>query len=358
VLGWTALLDPPEFPAQGYGALADRTARLLGTRSDIVFVQAEAVLALEAVASSLCRPGVVALNVVTSGYGVAVGAWLRSAGATVHDLASEPGRPIGEAAVAQALAALPRVDLVVWTHGETSTGVVNPLVGIAELARSKGALTIVDAVASVAAHKIDFDAIDVVVLGPQKGLAGPAGVSLVVCSEPAWAHMATCGVADPSLLSLRGIKRNWIDQGRGALPGTPPALEFWALDAAIARAEAEGLDRIVARHTRAARATRAGLRAMGVTLWIEDDDCASHLATSIVVPAGLDADTIVGACQKRHVRLNQAGGVRGQLVRLDHMGLAACDEGVIAGLVGFGRVLRELGCFVDIGKAVEEALLF
>jgi len=355
MLPWNLLLDPPEFPADSYCTLADRIASLLGTRSDIVFVQAEAVLALEAAAASVSRPGLVVLNLVTSAYGTIVSSWLRKGGADVHDLVAAPGRPIVVSAVAQALDGLPRVDVVAWTHGETSTGVVNPLEEIAALARSKGALTVVDAVASAGGHGLDLDAIDVSIIGPQKALAGPAGVSVVCCNDRAWAHMEGGRAPDVSLLSLTGIKRDWIDRGRGALPGTPPALEFWALDAAISRAAAEGIDAIIARHRRAAMAMRAALRALGLGLWIEDDASASHLATTVEVPAGFDADMLVRSAPDFGAKLNHAGmPMRGRLLRLDHMGLGASAPGVIANAVGFGRMLRLGG----LGAAAEAAAAF
>jgi aspartate aminotransferase-like enzyme len=334
------LLDPPDFPAASYAPLADRIARLLGTRCDLVFVQAEAVLALEAAATCMSRPGLVALNLVTSSYGTTVGFWLRKAGAEVHDVVSEPGQPIDLSAVAQALDRQARIDIVAWTHGETSTGVVNPLDEIVDMARAKGALTIVDAVASAGGHKLNLDALDIVVMGPQKALAGPVGVSIVTCSPHAWAHMAKGSAPDASLLSLTGIKRDWLDRGRGALPGMPPTLEFWALDAAIARAEAEGLDAIMRRHRIAAAATRAGLQALGMDLWITDDAVASRLATTIATPPGHDADALVTAAPGFGVKLNHAGApMRGRLVRFDHMGRGACMESVIDNVVGFGRMV-------------------
>jgi aspartate aminotransferase-like enzyme len=152
--------------------------------------------------------------------------------------------------------------------------------------------------------------------------------------------MQDCATPDASLLSLTGIKRDWLDHGRGALPGTPPALEFWALDAAIARAEAEGLDHIIARHRAAALATRQALRDIGVVPWIDDDSDASHLATTIAVPEGTDADTLVKSAPEFGVKMNHAGApMRGQLVRFDHMGRGASSDNVAACMAGFARML-------------------
>ena len=67
---WSLLLDVPAYPAEGYAGLADRLARLLKTRNDLLLVQGEAIVALEAAAASLASPRVKALNVVTSPYGL------------------------------------------------------------------------------------------------------------------------------------------------------------------------------------------------------------------------------------------------------------------------------------------------
>ena len=72
-----SLLDLPPFHPDRYSLLADRLKALLATRNDVVFVQAEAILALEAAAASLGRQGLAAVNIVTSPYGGYFGAWLR-----------------------------------------------------------------------------------------------------------------------------------------------------------------------------------------------------------------------------------------------------------------------------------------
>ena len=102
---WLPLPDAPAFPAAGYAPLADGIARLLGTRNDVLLIQGEAVVALEATAASLGRPGLRALNVVTSMYGRWFGAWLRRAGAEVRDLAAPAGLPFAIDGLAEALGA-------------------------------------------------------------------------------------------------------------------------------------------------------------------------------------------------------------------------------------------------------------
>jgi aspartate aminotransferase-like enzyme len=345
-------LDVPNYPADRYAPLADRLKRLLATESDVLFIQAEALLALEAAASSLARPGLTAINIVTSPYGAYFGAWLKRGGASVHELLAEPGQPIAAAVVAQALEALPAVDVVAVVHGEGANGALNPLAEIAALVRSKGALLVVDAVASVGAHVLEVDAlgIDIAVIGAQKALAGPVGLSAVTVSARAWAAIAKVADFSPSSLSLAEIKTAWLDRGRGVLPGTPPPLEFWALEAALDRVEAEGIGNLVARHQLAGKASRAGLRALGVTPWIADDRGASALVTAAPVPSGVDDRVLIAAAARFGVALGRGfGSIEGRLVRLDHTGARAAFGTVLANVVAYGSALASLGQSVDIG---------
>ena len=160
----------------------------------------------------------------------------------------------------------------------------------------------------------------------------------------AWAAMARVPQAAPSSLSLPDLKTNWLDRGRGALPGMPSALEFWALEAALDELEAEGLASRIARHALAGSASRAGLTALGPGPWVARDDDASALATSAPVPSGVDADSLIAAAATLGVMLTPGfGEVRGRLVRLDHTGNRAAFGAVLANVVGYGTALGRLG---------------
>jgi aspartate aminotransferase-like enzyme len=351
---WLPLPDAPPFPATGYARLADAIAALLGTRNDVIFVQAEAVVALEATAISLGRPGLRALNVVTSLYGRWFGAWLRRAGSEVRDLAAPPGLPIAAEAVAEALAAA-GADLVALVHAESATGILNPLDEVAALAKRHGALLVVDAVASVGGHPLNVDAlgVDVAVIGPQKALGGQAGVSAVAVSPAAWERMAPPGET-PSVLSLADQRAHWLETGRGALPGMPSALEFHALAATLARVEREGLATRQARHRRAAAAARAGALRLTGRAWVPPD-AASNLVTAAALPDGLDAARVLAAAAPGHMLTAGVGPAGERLIRLNHTGPRAHPDVMLGDLATLGRALAALGRAPDIGTALAAA---
>lgn len=355
---WSHLLDVPPFPPERYADLADRLGRLLGTQNDVLLIQAEAVLALEAVATSLASPEIQALNIVTSPYGTWFGQWLQRGGAEVRNLAAEPGRPITVEAVKAHLDANPHISLLSIVHAESASGILNPLEEIVGLARQRGILTVVDAVASIGGHAFDVEAlgIDIAVIGPQKSLAGPAGISALSVSPDAWSMLQRNTAPRLSMLSLLDQKEQWLDLGRPALPGTPAPLELFALQAALDRIEAEGLPQVQRRHRVARDATRAGLETLGAELWVETSS-ASALMTTVILPPDVDRDNILSSRSIAGADLTAGVGPgTKRLIRLNHTGQRATEEAILANLTAFSRALAAHGHGDQLGSALEIAV--
>src|SRR5438034_5745211 len=103
------------------------------------------------------------------------------------------GAPIRAADVDKKLAT-GQFDALTLIHNETSTGVMSPLDEIAALKKKyPDVLFIVDAVSSMTAVPLKFDAlgIDVLLAGTQKAFAMPPGLAVFVCSKAALAKAAT-----------------------------------------------------------------------------------------------------------------------------------------------------------------------
>lgn len=352
--GWNPLHGVPSYPVERYAVFADRIGGILHSRNDILLVQAEAVVALEAAAVSLARPGLTALNIITSPYGGWFGQWLRRGGAAVADIVAEPGLPIEIDAVAKALDAGSRIDVLALVHAESASGILNPLPEILALARARGIVTIVDAVASVGGHGLDVDdlGIDIAVIGPQKALGGPAGVSALSVSRRAWDLILRDGAPRDSILSLADLK-SWVDNGRRILPGTPAPLEFFALETALDRIEAEGLENVVARHALAASATRVGHTALGAPAWVPAAK-ASNLVTAVPVPEALAPTALIAAAERLGVELTEGVGTAPtRLMRLNHTGPRATFQTVLSNVVAYGAALRKAGHPADISAASE-----
>ncbi|SDP44888.1 aspartate aminotransferase [Nakamurella panacisegetis] len=336
-----SLLDLEVVGPSGVVAAEAALANLLGTTHDVLLVQAEAIVALEATAKGLGRPGVRALNVVTGPYGALFGRWLAATGAAVTTLEVPFHRAVTAADVAAVLAS-DRFDLVALVHAEAATGSANPLDEIAPLVVANGALLVVDAVASIGGHPVTPDewGADVVVIGAQKALAGPAGVSALSISPRAWAAMAgNPGAPRESILSLLDLRDGWLRSDRAALLGTPSSLETTALNQALARVEQEGLGSVISRHRAAAAASRAGLRQLGLTPWIADDHAAATVVTTFA-GTGSIADLVTAARAAGARFVTAAPGVLASTTgRINHTGRAADLDTVLDELRALGDTL-------------------
>src|SRR5919204_6395261 len=86
-----------------------KVAELYRTRQDILLMQGEAVLGLEAAARSLVRPGMPVLNLVSGVFGKGMGYWLRDFGAELHELEVPYNDAIDAVEVDRYLAAHPEI---------------------------------------------------------------------------------------------------------------------------------------------------------------------------------------------------------------------------------------------------------
>ncbi|MGI5395599.1 pyridoxal-phosphate-dependent aminotransferase family protein [Streptomyces sp. CA-251251] len=352
-------LDLAPLSAGRFAAIEDRVARLLGTGQDVVIMQGEALLPLEGAIRAAAGPGTVALNIITGPYGQTFGNWLRDCGATVHDLAVPFHTAVSAEQVRRAFAEHPEIDFVSLVHAEAATGNTNPVAEIGEAVREQGALFYLDAVASVGAEPVLPDAwgVDLCVIGAQKAMGGPAGVSAVSVSERAWARMAANPHAPRrSYLSLLDWKERWIDGGRQALLHAPAQLEMLALEACVERIEAEGPETVMARHASAAAATRAGALALGGGLepYVREARDAAPVATTLRVPAGTDASELVARALTSDPTLPLAAGggaLAREMVRVNHYGPDATPGAVQGCLAALGAALAEVGGGTDLGAA-------
>ncbi|MGW0582752.1 pyridoxal-phosphate-dependent aminotransferase family protein [Streptomyces sp. NPDC002920] len=353
-------LDLAPLSAAHFASIEDRVARLLDTRQDVVIMQGEALLPLEGAIRGTAGPGTVALNVITGPYGQTFGDWLRDCGATVIDLAVPFHTAVTAAQIRSAFAEHPGIDFVSLVHAEAATGNTNPVAEIGEAVREQGALFYLDAVASVGAEPVLPDAwgVDLCVIGAQKAMGGPAGVSAVSVSERAWARMAANPRAPRrSYLSLLDWKERWLDAGRKALPHAPAQLEMLALEACVARIETEGLATVMARHASAAAATRAGAVALGGGLepYVHDATEAAPVATTLRTPPGVAASELVTRALAIDPALPLAAGggaLAKEMIRVNHYGTDATRGAVGAALTALGVALREKGLEVDVVGAL------
>ncbi len=268
-----------------------------------------------------------------------------------HYIDVEWGRAVDPHLVAAALRAEPSIKVVFATHSESSTGVLHDIAAIARIVQTTPAILVVDAITSVGVVDCPMDAwgLDVVVSGSQKSLMIPPGLAFCGVSDKAWAVVQRSGL--PKFYFDFKAERTSIEKNQNAF--TPAVSLIVGLHESLAAIRAEGLPAIFARLDRLARATRAGVRALGLELFAERPTPA---LTAITVPPGVEASTIVKTLRTAH-GITIAGGqgkLKGRIFRLAHLGYAD-DSDVMVCLSALERTLNDLGYPVKLGEGLRAA---
>ncbi|MFZ0667910.1 MAG: alanine--glyoxylate aminotransferase family protein [Acidimicrobiales bacterium] len=342
-----------------YAETLELLRRAFVTESKPVILHGEAVLGLEAGIASLIRSDDVVLNLVSGVYGSGTGWWLRRYTDRVIEVEVPYNTAVSAGMVEHALEENPDVTVVAAVHCETPSGTVNPIAEIGPVVDRHGALFFVDAVSSWGGMPVDLDQwkADFVVVGTQKCLGGPTALSLIHVSDEAWSHIGA-NEAAPKASMLSVLDWRDADGVVRPFPFTPSISDIYGLRACLEQYLREGAEAVQARHAVVAEATRAGVEALGLSLWAEDRSVCSNTVTAVAVPAGVDDAAVRKAARfDSGVMLSEGeGSLIGKVICIGHMGPSAYPMTPVLAVSGLGRALRSSGYKADIGAAVEAAV--
>jgi alanine-glyoxylate transaminase/serine-glyoxylate transaminase/serine-pyruvate transaminase len=294
---------------------------------------------MEAAVANVAKPGARALVVVTGYFGDRLAQILERYGAAVTRVQVEWGRACDPEQVVRALSAEP-ADIVAMVHGETSTGVVNPVEEIVAVARKHGAVSIVDAVTSLGGVPLLAGrwGADVCYSCTQKGLGAPSGLAPITFSARALEARAP---SRSFYLDLELLEDYWV---RRKYHHTISAPLVFALHEALVAVEEEGLEARWERHRRHHLALAAGLDALGLSLLPPPDERLWTLNT-VRVPDGINE----AAVRRRlldefSIEIGAGlGPLAGRIWRVGLMGSGSTMSSVLLFLSALERVLRAEG---------------
>ncbi len=265
------------------------------------------------------------------------------------------GEPIDLDAVADAVS--DETEVVTVVHNETSTGLLNPVAEIGEIAADHDARFVVDGVTSIGgdAFRIDDWGVDVAVTDGQKALAAPPGVSALYVADGVDAHVD--GESAPFYEDLDWHSRK---AGQHQTPFTSAVPLFRGLAVAVEEIEAEGMPERIARHRRQSTAFREAMWAMGLESFptLNDATDYSNTLTAIELPEGARGDNseaFFDAVADRGVSIS--GGqahLGGEIFRVSNMGNIT-DEQLRRGIRTIGEAFEEVGVDADTAAAVDAA---
>jgi len=339
----------PEFAA----ILVEITAgakRVFKTENDLLLLTSSGTGGLESAVANLVSPGDEVVVALCGNFGERFAALAAAYGADVVRLEFEWGQPVDPDDLTVVLERHPKARLLLLTHNETSTGLTNPLRELARAGRNADRIVVVDGVSSISSIAIETDAwgIDVAVSGSQKGWMAPPGFALVSVSDRAWALQAKA--RSPRFYFDWKEAKAWAE--KGMTPFTPAVPVAFALQEGLRMLEEEGLENVYQRHTRLARATQAGLEALGFQLFARDG-YRSHTVTSALPPPGLDVNALRKLLDTRYgvVIAGGQGKMTGKMVRVGHLG-AVADGDVVQVIWAMEQALEELDIAPADGRGV------
>ncbi len=253
--------------------------------------------------------------------------------------------------VARLLAEHPDAAAVYTTLSESSTGVGHDIESIGRAVRGSGALLAVDAISGAGCMECRTDdwGIDLLVVGSQKALMAPPGLAVLAVSPAAWRQIESI----PRQAFYFNLLAYREALGRPDTPFTPAISLVLALAESLRQMRAEGIERIWSRTRLLARATRAGVEALGMTLVAERP---ADSLTAAYFPPGIDGPAFLRRLEERF-GLKLAGGqgpLKDRIFRIAHFGLI--DElDILSALAAMELTLLEAGRPVALGSSVAAA---
>lgn len=167
-------------------------------------------------------------------------------------------------------------------HHETTSGILNPIGEIGDVAKKNNCVYIVDTISSFAGIPIDIkeSGIDFMMSASNKCIQGMAGVAFIICKKDEIERIKN----NPQ----RSFYLNLYNQYRhleetGQFQFTPPVQTIYALRQAIKEYFAEGGDNRYKRYTENWKALRQGLGAMGFKFLLDAKD-ESHILLTVFEP--------------------------------------------------------------------------
>ncbi len=329
--------------------------------------------AIEALLASIVEPGDRVLVASFGRFGQLLTEIARRAGADVRVIESEWGTVFTperiEAAIKQH-----GPKLLAVCQADTSTTMLQPLAEIGKICRRHGVLLQVDATASFGGTPLPVDAwqIDVVTAGLQKCLGGPSGSAPVTLS---------------AAVSERIYRRRHIEEGLRPGDYVPGAgriigsnyfdmamvMDYWSEKGLNHHTEAttmlygarecarvvlqEGLAQCHARHLLAGQAMKAGLEAMGLTIFGDQQNKMPNIV-GVYIPQGVNGEKARSAMLNDfNIEIGTSfGQLAGKIWRIGTMGYNARKDAVLMTLGALEAVLAADGFKMPRGAAVDAAL--
>jgi len=209
-------------------------------------------------------------------------------------------------------------------HHETSTGILNPLRDLAEVAKNKNSLVMVDAISSIAGEQISLKDwhIDIIIGSANKCIRATPGLSFVLASNK---FIKLCSRSKEKAYYLSLIKHLDYEK-RGETPFTPAVQTFYALREALRELMEESVDKRIEHYAKIAKLLRSGLMRLGLRLFL-DEALLSNTMTTVFLPQGISFEYLYQQTRKMGYEIyDSMGQLRGKTFRLGTVGFISQND--------------------------------
>ncbi len=349
----------PEFRAL-YQKVLNQLKVFVGTKNDVLLLASSGTGAMEAAVSNLTSPGDRVLVLTAGKFGERWVSLVKAFGCQADVISAPYGQTFDLAEVRKTLK--PEHKAIYFQATETSTTVRHDVKAIAKLRDevAPDTLLVVDAITGLGTTHFDVDGwgIDILIGGSQKAVMIPPGLAYLSIGDRAWAAMES-SKTPRFYFDLRKERKN-AQKGESAY--TPAVSLIAGLGAAFDYIAAQaggdlekGRIALVNNAEVNAAATRAGLVALGFTLFAPTAPAAA--ATAVAVPDGMDSGDVVKALKSRFaiVPANGQGEMKGKIFRVAHLGFFDYLD-TVAFIGAMEHIAKDtLGLKVTYGQGVAAA---
>ena len=323
---------------------------IFNTKNSVLIFASSGTGAMEGAVSSLLSPGDKAIVVRAGKFGERWGELCSAYGIEFIPIDVEWGKAVDPQDIKKILEKDSGIKAVYTTLCETSTGASADVKAIADVTKNTQAVLVVDAISALGAVTLKTDewGIDVVVSGSQKGLMIPPGLAFVSLSEKAIA-LTEKSTLPKYYFNFKKYKKA-ID--KNDTPYTPAVNLIIGLSEVLKLIKKDGIDNVIARHKKHAKALRGAMKALGLELFAPE--AYSDAVTSVKAPEGIDSAKLVKTMRDTY-GVGIAGGqaeLKGKIFRIATMGHIGASD-IKTCIETLEKVLAEMGYKFNKGTGVE-----
>lgn len=323
------------------------------TKNDVFPLTSSGASALDTAITNTVGPDDTIIICVVGYFGEYLQGIVNHIGCNVVRIEKEWGDVVDPEEVRDALKKHPEAKAVFVTHCETSTSALNNIKEIAKVVQETDALLLVDAVSSIVGAPLYMDewGIDIVATGGQKGLMQPPGLALITLSDKAW-DVVNNHKCPSFYFDLKEYRRT-LNSGVGTPFTTNIALICGLREAINMIERGGGMEAQYKRHQALRDMTRAGVRALGLELLVEDDENASPTLTAVKLE---NADEFRKLMREQfHIAVGGGlGKIKNKILRLGHMGYTDAAD-MLKMFAAMELALIKFGHDVELGASVTAA---